>query len=94
LVQQVEGDEWAEHDKRGGSYTLTLLLVAYQQFKQDPMYLGETFDAQLFDHAGVVYGKEGVSRWVVRSETLCLDGSSTHEAKREQAKALGFAVLM
>lgn len=94
LVRQVEGDEWAERDKRGGSYSLTSLLAAYQDFKQNPTYPFPDFDPYIFDHMGTVLGKEGVSRWVIRSETLCLDGNSTHEAKRKRAMDLGFRVLM
>lgn len=93
-VQQVEGDEWAEHDKKGGDYSLTNLLAGYSEFKGEKLCEGMLFEPCLFGHQGTVYGKDGVSRWVIRNEVLCLDGESTHEAKREKAKKLGFVVLV
>lgn len=96
-VARIEGERWAEIDKRGGVNSLTDLIKAYYSYLEvKDEYNLDKFDAEiasLFDHSGVVYGEGGMSRWVIRNECLVLDGNSTHKDKKEKAKAEGFSVL-
>ncbi len=96
-VTIIEGEHWAETDRKGGPNSLTDLIKAYQSYLDIKDEYGlDKFDAEiasLFDHSGVVYGEGGVSRWVIRGECLVLDGNSTHEGKKEKAKAEGFSVI-
>ena len=97
-VKRLEGPRWADQDRRGGSTSLTRLLQIYEEFicyKTETGYEGK-FDADMaavYDHSGVVYGEGGMARYVMRSEELCLDGSSTYEEKLQKAEKLGIRVL-
>ena len=96
-LEALEGLRWAETDRQGGEHSLTKLIAVWAEYKthKEEWELGgfNTETAQLLGHSGVVYGEGGWARYLIRGEEIVLDGSSTHNDKKEKALSLGIRVL-
>jgi hypothetical protein len=95
-LTEVEGERWAEYDKRGGICTFTTMLAEYNDHVRRG-FLPEEFEPGTWkDHVGVIYGEGGWSRYAFRrgSLELVLLGNTTHNKKCAAAMRAGFKVLL